>query len=479
MNIKLSASFLVAFTISVVAAAEPTKTAETPPSQEPLFTSLQRLQASLKIKTVSATLDSAETQAAFAAHRALLERAYPKTFETLQNHEVGPYSVLLEWKGSDPSLKGSVLMGHQDIVPVEDAAEWQHPPYAAVESDGFIWGRGALDNKSGVIGILEAVEQLIKDGYAPKRTLWLAFGHDEETDGRNGAAKIVAYLKSINAAIDSVLDEGLFVTQGLFPGLAPPLALIGVAEKGYLTVDIHFEGEGGHSSVPPNTSSIVRLGEFAYRLEQQRIPPVLTPAMRELISILAPVMPQPQRFVMENLSFFETMLLHQLSKSPTAAPLVSSTIAMTMARAGVKDNVVPKKSTLTINARILPGQTPETVLKHLKMISVGFEVEIVPREATFSQEPSAMSCFSCPNFKTIETVIKETFPEAVVGPGLVTGGTDSRHFSDLTDRIYRFVPMVVGPDDVQGFHGLNEKVSIENFNKMIEFYSRLIRAWDA
>ena len=446
--------------------------------ERPLVTALQRLQASLSIPTVSDTIETAETQAAFFAHRTLLLKAYPKTFATLKQHDVGPFSILLEWPGSEPNLKGTILMAHQDVVPVDASNTWEHPAFSATEADGYVWGRGALDNKSGVIGILEAVETLVNEGFSPKRTLWLVFGHDEETDGSQGASKIASYMKESGVQIETVLDEGLFVSNGLFPGLNQPLALVGVAEKGYLTVDLNFKGEGGHSSVPPLNSSIARMGEFAHRLEQKKIPPVMTPPMRALIETLAPLMPQPQKFVMQNTGFFESMLLHQLSQSKTAAPLVSSTIAMTMAQSGVKDNVVPESATLTVNARILPGQTEEDVLRHLEMNAMGFDVEISPREATFSTLPSAISCFSCSHFKTIESVINDVFPTAVVGPGLVTGGTDSRHFKDLTENIYRFLPIVVGPDDIEGFHGKNEKLSIENFNRMISFYQKLIQAWD-
>ena len=450
-----------------------------PATESPaLLTSLQRLQASLAIPTISDTLNEVATQEAFAQHRALLTTAYPQTFQTLKAHDVGPYSILLEWPGQNQELKGSLLMAHQDVVPVDDSDTWQHPPFSGVEADGYIWGRGAQDNKSGVIAILEAVERLVKQGYQPTRTLWLVFGHDEETDGRNGAGKIAAYLEAKNVKLETVLDEGLFVSEGLFPGLLQPLALIGVAEKGYLTVDLHFKGEGGHSSVPPRSSSIARMGEFAHRLEQKKIPPMMTAPMRALIQTLAPMMPQPQRFVMNNLDFFESMLLHQLSQSTTAAPLVSSTIAMTMANAGVKDNVIPEAATLTLNARILPGQSEKDIMTHLEMNTMGMDVEVVPREATFSTEPSPVSCFSCKQFKNIAAVVKDVFPAAVIGPGIVTGGTDSRHFRTLSDNVYRFLPIIVQPQDIEGFHGKDEKLSIENYNRMIDFYERLIRAWD-
>ena len=474
----VSFTLLLVANLALAETGSPGAANEAESNSVPLVTALQRLQASLQIPTVSDTLAQEETQAAFRSHRELLERAYPKTFSTLKSHDVGPFSVLLEWAGSDAGLKGSVLMAHQDVVPVDSTNEWSHPPFSGVEAEGYVWGRGAQDNKSGVIGILEAVETLVDQGYQPRRTLWLVFGHDEETDGSNGAAHIAAYMQKNNVQVDTVLDEGLFVSNGLFPGLNQPLALIGVAEKGYLSVDLTFNGEGGHSSVPPANSAIARMGEFAHRLEQKKIPPVMTPPMRALIEILAPLMPQPQRFVMQNTGFFESMLLHQLSQSKTAAPLVSSTIAMTMAKSGVKDNVVPASATLTVNARILPGQTEDDVIKHLEMNTMGFDVEITPREATFSPLPSSISCFSCSHFKTIESVITDVFPTAVVGPGLVTGGTDSRHFRELTDNIYRFLPIIVGPEDVEGFHGKDEKISIENYNRMIEFYKALIQAWD-
>ena len=277
------------------------------PSEESpaLLTSLQRLQASLAIPTISDRLNEAATQEAFAQHRTLLTTAYPQTFQTLKTHDVGPYSILLEWPGQNQDLKGSLLMAHQDVVPVDDSDTWQHPPFSGVEADGFIWGRGSQDNKSGVIAILEAVERLVKEGFQPTRTLWLVFGHDEETDGRNGAGKIAAYLEAKNIKLETVLDEGLFVSEGLFPGLVQPLAPHRCRRRA--TSQWTYTSKV-RAAIPasPRNSSIARMGEFAHRLEQKKIPPVMTAPMRALIQTLAPMMPQPQRFVMNNLNFFES-----------------------------------------------------------------------------------------------------------------------------------------------------------------------------
>jgi carboxypeptidase PM20D1 len=298
-----------------------------------------RLGDAVRFRTVSVRLGQPIDGAAFLGLHDFLARSYPKVHATLKREIVGSYSLLYTWAGSDPALKPILLMGHLDVVPAEPktAANWEHPPFSGDIADGYVWGRGTLDDKGSVLAALEAVEYLLGAGITPKRTVYLAFGHDEELDGPEGAAKIVELLAARNVQLDFTLDEGTVIAHDIVPGVAKPVALIGVAEKGYLAIRITARAEAdsatggcGHSSMPPPSTAVGKLGRALYHLETSQMPARIEPPVTQMFDFLAPEMPFAMRLVVANRWLFEPLLISQFEQGPATNATIRSTTAATI-----------------------------------------------------------------------------------------------------------------------------------------------------
>ncbi len=266
------------------------------------------------------------------------------------------------------SLDPVVLMAHQDVVPVEEEAlsEWEHPPFDGVVDDDFIWGRGALDIKSQMIAILDAVEHLLAEGFKPERTVYLAFGHDEEIGG-HGAKEIANFLNDQGIHPAAVLDEGGSLIEGVLPGITEPVGLIGIAEKGFMTLRLTVEATPGHSSTPPRETAIGILAKALAFVEAAPQPTNLAPAQM-LFRGLGPVLPFSMQFALANLWLFRGVVRKNLEKSPPTYAMIHTTSAPTIIKAGVKENVLPSKATALVNFRLMPGDTIAKVCERVRKI---------------------------------------------------------------------------------------------------------------
>jgi carboxypeptidase PM20D1 len=367
-----------------------------------------------------------------------------------------------------------LLLAHLDVVPVDPATEakWTHPPFAGAVADGFVWGRGALDDKAALVTQLEAVEHLLAAGFVPRRTVIFAFGHDEEVGGR-GARALCARLQARGDRIESVLDEGTLVLSGTVPGIARPVALIGAGEKGYLSVALTTRAPGGHSSMPPPHTAVGELARAITRLEDHPPPARLIPAVREMFLSLAREGPFLLRLVMGSLWLTEPLLLRQLAGRPATNALVRTTTAVTMIEGGPKENVLPEAARAVVNFRVLPGETSETVRSHARA-RVGDAVEVKLLEATLS-EPSPVSPLDGPVYARLQRAVRQIFPEAIVAPTLVLGATDARHYTALTPAVYRFMPFPITSEDLRRFHGTDERIAVATLPLAVRFYAQWIR----
>lgn len=439
------------------------------------------LARAITFRTVS-TQDQAQIDpAAFTGLRAALEEMFPGVHKSLTREVVGEHSLLYTWKGKDAAKAPVLLMAHQDVVPVEPGteADWQKPPFDGVIDGGFVWGRGAMDFKNGVVGILEAVEALLAQGYAPSRTVYLAFGHDEEIGGKKGAAVVAETLASRGVKLAFVLDEGMFVTQGILKGIDRPVALVGVAEKGYVTVELTAESEGGHSAAPPRPTSTGILASAIVRLEEHPMPGRIDGPARLMFETLAPEMPFGQRLILSNLWLLEPVAVGALSKAPATDAMVRTATAPTMLEGSVKENVLPKRSRAVVNFRILPGDTIQSVLDHVNRVVADPRVKVqILKESTMGHEPSPVSSTESPGYKAIERTIRQIIPEALVAPSLVLGATDSQHYQRIADGVYRFSPTRLRDEDRPRFHGTNERASVDNFAEQVRFYAQLVKNSD-
>ena len=436
-----------------------------------------RLSRAIQFRTVSTPAgDGPEEASQLEAFRAFLASAFPLTHARLERELVNGCSLVFRWPGTKPDLKPVLLMSHLDVVPGEvpfsGTKTWTHPPFAGTIADGFIWGRGAWDDKSGVLGLLEATEALIAEGHRPERTLYIHFGCDEEVNGRRGAVQAAALFATRGLRFAWVLDEGLTVTHGIVPGVRPPAALVGIAEKGYLTIELSVAGAGGHSSMPPAETPIGLVGGAVARLEARQMSPRMTKAAAQMFDALAPELPFLQRLVMANRWLFDPLLMRTFSRSAATAALVRTTTSPTVFQAGIKENVLPPAASALVNFRIRPGETIADVMRHVEA-TIG-DPRITLRALPNPSEPSAESAITADGYATIARTIRQIFPDAVVAPGLMLAATDSRYFLALADDLYRFAPVRVGNTDLQRFHGVDERISVDGYADAVRFYRQLI-----
>jgi carboxypeptidase PM20D1 len=434
-----------------------------------------RLAQALRFQTVSYQDANQFRAEEFTGLHKFLEQSFPRVHATLTREVVGDYSLLYTWKGLDDTAKPILLMSHQDVVPVEPGTEgsWTQPPFEGRITDGYIWGRGALDDKMGVMGILEAVELLLSQGFQPKRTIYLAFGHDEEIGGRNGATKIAALLQSRGVALDYILDEGSAVTNGLIPGVASPVALIGIAEKGILSVELTVESEGGHSSTPPPQTAIGILSKAVSRLEENQMPGSIKGVVGQMFQYAGPEMSFGKKIVFANLWLFRPLVERQMAASAPTNASMRTTTAATIIEGGVKENVLPSKARAVVNFRILPGDSVQSVLDHVTQTINDARVHVA-RYGETAGEPSAVSNIESAGYQAIERTVRQVFQGSVVAPSQVIGATDSRHYGALSNSIYRFAPLLVRSEDLKRVHGTNERISVENYAQCVGFYHQLI-----
>jgi carboxypeptidase PM20D1 len=322
--------------------------------------------------------------------------------------------------------------------------------------------------------MMEALELLLQSGFQLERTLMLAFGHDEETGGQQGAMAMARLLKERRQHFEFILDEGTTITRGFFPGMIQPVAMIAIAEKGYLTLSLTTKSAGGHSSVPAKITAIGRLVKVVNRLQEQQLPKELSAPARGMLDVIGPAMPFTQRLVLANLWLFEPLVLQAMAKKPFTNAYIRTTIAPTMLSAGVKENVLPQSAQAIVNFRLLPGQSIEQVIEWVKEIIDDEQVAVV-RHGNASSEPSKISGLDSLGYQELKRAVHQVFPDTITVPALLFAATDSRHYAGLSGQIFRFTPITIEPDDLKRIHGTNERIAIKDYQNAVRFYYQLIK----
>jgi carboxypeptidase PM20D1 len=429
----------------------------------------QNLSKAIQYPTISFSEDAIPDSTAFFGFHRFLEETFPLTHAQLSLEKINDYSLLYKWQGKDTSKKPIILMSHQDVVPVDKPtlSDWEAGPFTGKITDTHIIGRGTMDDKGTLIGLLEAVEKLLEESYQPSRTIYLASGHDEEVGGAHGAAAIAAHLKAKGVHAAMTLDEGGFIAEDLVPGVDSPVAMVNLAEKGFASFRLIVETNGGHSSQPPRENTIGMLAQAIVDLENNQRPYKLVSPVDYQLEYMGAELPFLKKMAFANPWLFKKPILEALNAHTTTAP--------TIIGGGVKNNVIPTVAEATINFRILPGETIESVREHiLSTISDKIKVETVG----FLTNPSPVSSIDSESFKILEKTIRDMFPKSIVVPGLVGGGTDARYFYEISDNVYRFYPIRIGPNSMTRFHGIDEKISKDNYKEIIEFTYHLIKKFD-
>lgn len=437
---------------------------------------IQRLAEVTRIPTVSYP-ERIDTTA-FLAFRNYLANRFPLVDSLLEKTTVNEYSLVYKWAGKNPRLEPILLLGHIDVVPVEKESwgEWTQPPYSGAISDGYIWGRGTLDDKVSILGALEAFDLLLRENYQPERSIYLACGHDEEIGGNNGAKAIARRFAQQGIQFEYVIDEGMLIINDALPGLSQPVALIGTAEKGYTTLQMTVNlADGGHSSMPPPETAIGLLSKAVNRLEQHPFPAKIDGPTQLLFDYAGPEMSLPMKAVFANLWLTKGLIKKQLAANPSTNAVLRTTIAPTIIQGGIKENVLPTSASASINFRISPGETTQSVMEHVRKAIDDERISIHPLDANFSNDPSPVSDVDAFGYKVIEKTAREVFPEVIAAPALVLAATDSRHYESVTKNTYRFMPIPLDKSETKRIHGIDERIEIEAYKNMIRFYRQLIK----
>ena len=437
-------------------------------------TPAERLGQAVQFETVSFQDRSKINYEEFQRIHVFLRKSYPRVYNQLAVETVNDYSLLFRWQGSDPDLAPILFTGHIDVVPIEPGTleDWPYAPFSGVVADERVYGRGTLDDKEGVLSILEAAESLLAEGFVPPRTLVFAFGHDEEIGGEEGAGKIAERLRDLGLHFAWMVDEGgfLIADNPLVPDKS--LAIVNIAEKGYLTLTLVATGEGGHSSRPPKISTIGRLSVALEKIENNPFPTRLVEPVAAMLETIAPHVGQPRRFVLNNLWLTGGIVADQMSEDPLTNSFVRTTTALTMFNAGVKENVVPQRAEAKVNFRLLPGDTPDLVVEHITALVGDPQIEISYDDW---DDVPGVSDYEGGGYTVISEAVAAVYPEAVVVPSLLVATTDTRHYIDLADNQYRFQGMMIEANQGNSVHGTNEYIGVPSYEKSIEVARQMMK----
>ncbi len=441
---------------------------------------LLHLSQAISIPTISNLDESLTDWEQFEKFHKFLEETYPLVHKHLTREVVGKASLLYRWAGEDSSLKPFAMLGHMDVVPIpkETENEWKYPPFAGANDGEYIYGRGANDMKNCVVALMEAVENLLGEGFKPKRDVYLCFGHNEEVlcgEG-SGAGAIAALLKERGVQLEFVYDEGGAIMDDNLFGLKNPAAMVGLAEKGYADLKISISNNGGHAAEPSDRTALGDLSRLIYAIEKYQMSCRLIDTVKGTLRELGRNSEGVLSVALKALKITKPVVMKILKTYRMTHAMMHTTIVPTICRAGTAVNVLPQKVEAMLNIRLLPGDTTEDVEKHIKRLAkkMGVLDELDLEFTSVSPAPEETSA-NTETYKIIEKTMKEIDPTIVTIPYLVTGATDSREYKDVADEIYRIYPFKITSDELDSMHGINERLRISSFNFGIEYFIRFIK----
>lgn len=422
----------------------------------------------LKVPTISYENKDEIDFSKFEEFILLVKSMYPLVFEKCEFEQTKEYAIKLKLKGKN-SDNPTVLMAHYDVVPVTQG--WDHDPFLGEIVDGYLYGRGAIDTKCTMACALSALETALKDNYIPNNDLYLIFGANEEVYG-DSQYNIVMEMKKQGIKPALVFDEGGGIINKAFPGVSKDAAFLGVVEKGMVNIKLSYDGNGGHSSTPNNNGPIIKMSKALAKLEKNPMKPQYTKTIKELLNIMGRNSSFALKIVFANMWLFKGLVKHLFTKlSVDTRALLTSTFAFTIFNGGNQTNIIPNHVEANINVRIAPFDTAEDVINHINkvidddsIIITASDINKMYPECDFNQK----------GYNIIKQTTIETYPDTVVAPFIMLGGTDARHYNEISDCVIRFSPIKVTSEDRKGIHGLNEKIKVETLEKCLEFYQRLL-----
>ncbi len=426
----------------------------------------------LQYRTVSRQPGEVPDMKPFMEIAEYLKKAFPQVHRHFRREVVGGGSLLFTLQGADLSLKPIMLTAHLDVVPADDGENWLEPPFSGKLRDGRVWGRGAIDYKAGVSGMLQACEDILETGFTPDRTVILAFGHDEEVGGETGAAEIVRILTDRGVSLSSVLDEGGYIYS--YPWMERDVAVIGLAEKGYLTLRLTAHGVQGHASVPEINTAAGRLCSCLAELEKNQFKAKLCSPVEMMLRATSDML---RGFPAgSDRSPTPAEMMHIIEKWPSGNALVRTTTAITMIRGSSKENIIPAEPYALVNFRAVPGDSSMDILKHVRSVAEPLGVDVRYEDSNLVHEPSGIASMDTDEYRAIQAAVRDIWPDIPVVPGVFPAATDSRHYCIIADNVYRFEPVHLGQDGLGALHSEGESVSVEDYLNAVNFYTFFVRS---
>ena len=431
---------------------------------------VKRLQTLVKFKTVSSRDPSLENEDEFQGLIDTLPALYPRVFEKCSLTYLPDRALLFKWEGKSHEC-ASVMMAHYDVVPA-DAEKWDKPPFDGIIEDGILWGRGTLDTKATFNGVLSAADHLISEGFVPEQDVYFAFSGGEEINGK-GAVNIVNYFKENKIKVGLVVDEGGAVVENVFPGVKAPCGLIGIAEKGIMDVQYRVKSNGGHASAPAPHTPVGVLSQACCNIESKPFKSHMTDPVAKMFDTLGRRSTFVYKMIFSNMWCFG-WLFDKICKSSGGEvnALMRTTVAFTQMQGSNASNVVPTDAKMVSNIRINPMDTMESVEARLKKTVNNDNVEITVLHGI---NPSRISKTDCDEYRKVEKAVLSTWKGALVSPYLMVQCSDSRHYGQISDRVYRFSAMALTSEERKTIHGNNERITLDAISRAVEFYIRLMK----
>ncbi len=413
----------------------------------------------------------------FQAFHKLLREQFPLVHKAATRTVLNG-SLIYKIPGLDGGAGAPILiMSHHDVVPAQ--GEWKYPPFSGEIAEGSVWGRGTVDTKGSLFCFMQAVEELLAEGWKPECDVYLASSCTEEWGG-DGAPAIAAWLKEQGVHLGLLLDEGGMIMDSPMAGVKGRYAMVGVVEKGYADVKFTANAAGGHASAPGPNTALVQLARFICKTDRHSpFQTRFSPTLREMFQRLAPNMSFGMRMLLGNLWLFEPLLCFLLPRvNPLASAMMRTTCAFTMAEGSPAYNVLPQQAWVTANMRCMPHQGTDESIEIIRAAAkkCGLDTEVLKADPACAEVN-----FKGDAFRLLEETMGKIYPGYGVAPYIMTGGTDARFYmyEGVVENALRFAPLEINKQQYVSIHAANENLSILALPPAVDFYQELLRSYCA